>query len=335
MLREIEVRLVQREEQPRFQQLMQAHHHLGALPKIGETLWYVASYREEWVALLSFSAAALKIAARDRWIGWSYRQQYARLKFLANNTRFCVLPSGQRPNLASRTLALCERRLGQDWREAFGHPILLLETFVDGQRHRGTLYQAANWHYVGDTRGYRRIPGGYSATVQSPKKIFVRPLHPKARALLCHPSLETLEGTAGAKLMLTAGQLRALPPFFEDIPDPRRLAGRRHPLSTVLAIAAGAYLCGARGYKAMGAWAERLSQSARQGLRCRCERNHYRVPSDSIIRDVLLRVDQPHLERALERWNTRFATRDASLILQRQALLSVPALHEASNERHP
>jgi hypothetical protein len=133
---------------------------------------------------------------------------------------------------------------------------------------------------------------------------------------------------SGEKLMLTAGQLRALPPFFQDIPDPRRLAGRRHPLGTVLAIAAGAYLCGARGYKAMGAWAERLSQSTRQGLRCRCERNHYRVPSESIIRDVLLRVDRQHLERALDRWNTRFATRDASLILQCQALRSVPASPE-------
>lgn len=329
MLREIEVRLVHHEEQPRFQQLMQAHHYLGALRKIGETLWYVASWRAEWVALLSFSAAALKIAARDRWIGWSYRQQYARLKLLANNTRFCVLPSWQRPNVASRTLALCERRLAQDWREAFGHPILLLETFVDGQRHRGTLYQAANWSYVGDTRGYRRIPGGYSATAQSPKKIFVRPLHPKARTLLCQASLEIVAGTAGAKLMLTAQHLRALPQFFKDVPDPRRLAGRRHPLSAVLAIAAGAYLCGARGYKAMGAWAEQLSQSARQGLRCRCERNHYRVPSESIIREVLLRVDRGDLERALQGWNTRFATSDASLLLQGQALLSVPALPEA------
>ncbi|MGH8141813.1 MAG: Druantia anti-phage system protein DruA [Steroidobacteraceae bacterium] len=323
------MRLVHHEEQPRFQQLMQAHHYLGALRKIGETLWYVASWRAQWVALLSFSAAALKIAARDRWIGWSYRQQYARLKLLANNTRFCVLPSWQRPNVASRTLALCERRLAQDWREAFGHPILLLETFVDGQRHRGTLYQAANWSYVGDTRGYRRIPGGYSATAQSPKKIFVRPLHPKARTLLCQASLEIVAGTAGAKLMLTAQHLRALPQFFKDVPDPRRLAGRRHPLSAVLAIAAGAYLCGARGYKAMGAWAEQLSQSARQGLRCRCERNHYRVPSESIIRDVLLRVDRGDLERALQGWNTRFATGDASLVLQGQGLLSVPALPEA------
>ena len=146
MLKDIQVRRVRAEEAGRFQELMQAHHYLGALPKIGETLWYVASWcQEEWVALLSFSArfsaAALKIAARDRWIGWSSRQQYARLHLLANNSRYCVLPAWHRANLASRVLALCERRLSADWLEAFGHPILLLETFVDPRRQldRGRL----------------------------------------------------------------------------------------------------------------------------------------------------------------------------------------------------
>lgn len=323
MLKEVVVRLVRREQEPRYQQLMQAHHYLGALPKIGETLWYVASWREEWVALLSFSAAALKIAARDRWIGWSYRQQYARLKLLANNTRFCVLPAWNRPNVASRTLALCEQRLCEDWRQAFGHPILLLETFVDPQRHRGTLYLAANWVYVGDTRGFRRIIGGYSATAAgSAKKVFVRSLHPKARTLLSANRLEACyEGEGAApKLLLTAVQLRALPDFLRDIPDPRRVAGRRHPLPALLAIAAGAYLCGARTYTAMGIWAAQLPQSVRQGLRCRCVRNDYRVPSESIIRDVLRRIDREQLERALERWNTKVAARDASLLLHAHAL---------------
>jgi len=118
---------------------MQAHHYLGALPKIGETLWYVASYRSEWVALLSFSAAAWKCAVRDRWIGWDYRHQYDRLKLVANNSRFLILPDWHRPNLGSRTLALCERRLPSDWQERFGHPLLLVETFVDPERFHGTV----------------------------------------------------------------------------------------------------------------------------------------------------------------------------------------------------
>jgi hypothetical protein len=130
MVKEIEVRLAEPSEDPRIQALLQEHHYLRSLRKIGETLQYVATCGEKWVALLIFSAAALKIAAEH-----------------------------------------------------------------------------------------------------------------------CHP------------------------------------------LPVVLAIATGAYLFGARGHQAMGAWAEVLTPGARAGLRCRCERNHYRVPSASLIRDVLGRVD--------------------------------------------
>ena len=114
-LKEILVRPVERGEEPRFRQLMQAHHYLGAVPKISETLWYVALWRDEWIALLSFSAAALKCGVRDRWIGWNPRHQFDRLRLIANNSRFLVLPDWHRPNVASRTLSLCRRRLPADW----------------------------------------------------------------------------------------------------------------------------------------------------------------------------------------------------------------------------
>jgi len=91
-LREVVVRTVASGEEQRYQDLMQQHHYLGSLPKISETLWYVATWREEWVSLLSFSASALKCAARDRWIGWSLRQHYGRLKLVVNNSRFLILP---------------------------------------------------------------------------------------------------------------------------------------------------------------------------------------------------------------------------------------------------
>ncbi len=128
----------------------------GALPKIGETLWYTASWRNEWVSLLSFSAAAWKCASRDRFIGWNFRYQYDRLNLLANNSRFLILPGQHVPNLASRIPSLCRKRLPGDWQVKFGHPILLLETFVDPSRFQGTVYKADNWTYVGDTRGFRR-----------------------------------------------------------------------------------------------------------------------------------------------------------------------------------
>ena len=165
----------------RYQDLMRQHHYLGFLPKIGETLWYVAAWREEWVALLSFSASALKCAARDHWIGWDFRHRYSRLKLVVNNSRFLILPEGHVPNLGSRVLALCQRRLASDWEETFGHGVVLLETFVDPQRFRGIVYRAANWVYVGNTRGFRRTRLGYTPTPQSPKMVFLQPLQANAR----------------------------------------------------------------------------------------------------------------------------------------------------------
>jgi hypothetical protein len=182
---EVRVRPVERSEETLHRQLMAAHHYLGYLPKIGHTLWYVATYHEQWVALLSFSAAAWKCAVRDRWIGWDFHHQYdyERLKLIANNSRFLILPNWHHRNLGSKILSLCHRRLASDWQERFGHRLVLLETFVDPRFH-GTVYRAANWLYLGLSRGYRRTRQGYSNTVDTAKKVFVKALQTDARRLL-------------------------------------------------------------------------------------------------------------------------------------------------------
>jgi len=249
-LKEIQVRPVLPSEETRYRELMQCHHYLGDLPKISETLWYVASLDDQWVALLTFSAAALKCAARDQWIGWRYRHQYDRLKLVANNSRFLILPQWHLPNLGSRILSLCEKRIQNDWLMRFGHPLLLMETFVDPQRYHGTVYKAANWLYLGQTKGFRRTRQGdsaYSTQAHTPKLVFVRSLQPKAQSLLSRPVLDPRYCNGAPKMLLTADQMRSLPDFFTAIPDPRRAAGRRHRLSTVLAIATGATLCGMHG----------------------------------------------------------------------------------------
>ena len=311
---------------------MQRHHYLGALPKIGETLWYVATWREEWVALLSFSAAAWKCAVRDRWIGWRFRHQYDRLNLIANNSRFLILPAWHVPNLGSKTLSLCHQRLSGDWCARFGHPLLLLETFVDPQRFQGTVYRAANWTYLGDTRGFRRNRHGYSATAAAPKKVFVRPLQANARTVLSRPRLASPYLTGAPKMMLTADQMRSLPDFFTDIPDPRRAQGRRHRLATVLALAAGAVLCGMRGYKAIAQWAQSLGPKARQRFRCRHYDGQHWVPSESIVRDVLLRVDPVHLDRALQAWNATYGQDDESLAIDGKTMRN--ALDDQGRQTH-
>jgi len=311
---------------------MQTHHYLGALPKIGETLWYVALWGNQWLALLSFSSCAWKCAARDRWIGWSFRFQYGRLKLIANNSRFLILPEGHAPNLGSRILALCRRRLNTDWQNTFGHPLLLIETFVDPQRFQGTVYKADNWIYVGDTKGFRRTRFGYSPTPQSAKRVFLKPLQPDARALLSQPLLPTPYSTGGPPMKLQAQQMRSLLSFFADIPDPRRAQGRRHRLDTVLSIATAASLCGMRGYRAIADWAKSLGQHARQRFGCRYAQGRYLVPSESSIRQVLLRVDPAQLDRALQRWNETYAQKDDSLAIDGKTMRN--AIDEQGHQTH-
>ena len=331
-LREIVVRPIRSGDEPRYQELMRQHHYLGALPKISETLWYVATWREEWIALLSFSAAALKCAVRDGWIGWNFRQRYSRLKLIVNNSRFLILPAGHVPNLGSRVLALCQRRLASDWQAAFGHGVVLLETFVDPQRFRGTVYRAANWVYVGNTKGFRRTRGGYTALPQSPKMVFVQPLRADARWLLSQAVLPPPYQSGGSKIVLTAAHMQSLHAFFREIPDPRRAQGRRHRLSTVLGIAAGAVLCGMRGYRAIADWAQGLGQKARERFGCRRQGGRYVVPSESIIRNVLIRVDPTHLDRALRRWNEAYAGEDESLAMDGKTMCN--ALDAEGHQTH-
>lgn len=121
-------------------------------------------------------------------------------------------------------------------------------------------------------------------------------------------------------MMLNAQQMQSLPSFFAEITDPRRAEGRRHRLATVLAIAAGACLCGMRGYKAIADWAKSLGKNARQRFGCRFDKGRYIVPSECIIRNVLIRVDPAQMDRALQRWNQAFAQDDESLSIDGKSM---------------
>jgi hypothetical protein len=132
--------------------------------------------------------------------------------------------------------------------------------------------------------------------------------------------------------MLTADPMQSLPSFFRNIPDPRRAQGRRHSLPAVLAIAAGAILCGRRGDKAISGWAQSLSPKARERFRCRREQGRYLVPSESILRDVLIRVDPQALDHALQRWNAAYGQADESLAIDGKTLRN--ALDEQGHQTH-
>lgn len=136
--------------------LLSSHHYLGFSSPVGENMKYlVLDNQDRPLACLLFGSSAWSCADRDASIGWDQATRQHNLNLTTNNTRFLILPWLTVPHLASHILGLISRRINQDWHARYGHPVYLLETFVD-QRFKGTCYQAANWRHVGETRGRSR-----------------------------------------------------------------------------------------------------------------------------------------------------------------------------------
>jgi hypothetical protein len=133
-------------------------------------------------------------------------------------------------------------------------------------------------------------------------------------------------------MKLAAEQMTMLPSFFSNIPDPRRTQGRRHSLRSVLAISAGAVLCGMSGYKAIAGWAEDLGQKARARFRCRRVDGRYHVPSESIIRDILVRVSPDALDSGLQKWNAIYGSQDTALAVDGKTMCN--AVDDEGNQTH-
>jgi Domain of unknown function (DUF4338) len=132
-------------------------HYLGFGGAVGENLQYVVrDHRQRPLACLVFGAAAWKCQDRDRYLGWTAAQRQRQLALIANNGRFLILPWVRVAHLGSWILGQVGRRIAADWQAKYGHPVVLLETFVERERFRGTVYRAANWQPVGVTAGRTR-----------------------------------------------------------------------------------------------------------------------------------------------------------------------------------
>jgi hypothetical protein len=160
------------------------YHYLGYRPLPGAQFRYFARTQGRIVALLGFGAAAWKVAARDRFIGWTDPQRRERLHLVANNARFLILPWVHSRNLASKLLALSARQLPRDWNERYGYSPVLLETFVEVDRFHGTCYKAANWVCVGQTQGRGKLDVKHTATLPL-KTLWLLPLRKDFRTILC------------------------------------------------------------------------------------------------------------------------------------------------------
>ena len=304
--RRVVVRPVRRAEVSRWRALMARFHYLGDGELVGESLRYVAESECGWLALLSWSSASWKSRHREAFVGWDERSKQQRLRFVVNNGRFLILPWVRVPHLASCILAANVRRLSGDWVDRYGHPILLVETFVDLERFRGTCYRAANWKYLGRTRGMGRKGQGYEAHGK-PKGLFVFPLHRRAKEILCSPlpAPEILEAKNMAKLSVQIDVNRlplwgegGLVEMLKTLTDPRKRRGIRHRLESVLALAVMATLSGMRSYDAIAEWAADVPKKTLKALRCWC----HQAPSEPTFRRVLQSIDADEVDREVGKW---------------------------------
>jgi hypothetical protein len=175
-----------------FEALLHEHHYLSYRSSVGENLQYlVCATQGQPVACVLFGAPAWWCADRDRAIGWNSAQRTQNLHLITNNTRFLIPPWLKVPGLASYVLSRIARRLSRDWQGKYGHPIYLVETFVERERFTGGAYQAANWVRVGQTKGRSRQDRSDGSPHQLPiKDIYLYPLHPRFRERLQGMSVE-------------------------------------------------------------------------------------------------------------------------------------------------
>jgi len=177
------------EEEHHWNAQVERYHPLGYKKPFGYWARYFIESGEYALGCILLGGAAKALGARDQWIGWSDRQRLANLPWVLNNSRYLIFPGIEVANLASHVLARLARRVGDDWLARWGYRPVLLETFVDPTRFRGTCYRAAGWTLLGRTTGDGLVrPGKHYQT--SPKLIFAKPLQADFRAQLCSNRLQ-------------------------------------------------------------------------------------------------------------------------------------------------
>jgi hypothetical protein len=177
-----------RHETALWNEYVQRYHYLGYRSPAGCRLRYFVESARGRLGCVLLAGAARAIAIRDQWIGWRRAQRLRNLGWVVNNTRFLVFPWVRVPHLASHVLGQLARQMAQDWEAQWGYRPVLLETFVDPARYRGTCYRASGWELLGQTtgKGLARPGKAYQTTA---KLLYVRPLREGFREILCADAL--------------------------------------------------------------------------------------------------------------------------------------------------
>jgi hypothetical protein len=294
----------------RCDQLIRKHHYLHDATLVGEHLRYAVVYRGRWLALATWSAAAFHLKDRDQFIGWTHEQCRRRRALLANNSRLLVLPDCHSPNLISRFMKLMLQRLSPDWEQQWGHPIALVETFVDPKQYQGTAYKVSGWCHLGRTAGWKRDADDFYLQHDSPKQIWVRELCRRAcvklRARELPEAWAKVEAAVAPKCTYRVQPILSLMELFENrIREFRRAQALGYPLPGLLSLIVMALATGVRqGPEDLADYADTLSQGQLRALNFRRDvrTKRYRVPKKTTFRRVLEAVDAAALEAVLLQW---------------------------------
>jgi hypothetical protein len=308
----LEIRVIQAREVSRFDSLMGEYHYLGESRPVGDTLRMVAQKDDEWFGLLMWGSAAYRLKDRDLYIGWTPQQRAQRQKLIVQNRRFLLLGErGEHPNLASQILGAAIRALPDLWCEHFAYRPLLAETFTDIEAYAGTCYKAAGWLPLGLTQGFTRHRADFFVPNDRPKKLWIRPLAPKAVEWLRAPELPAAcrkgaHSDADGVLPLTRPQLESLHEALCGVKDPRA-SNRGFHIGAVLSITAMAIFSGHRSIAATVRFGTRLTQTQRVALGLpRFRGGSYRkAPSYKVFYNLFSKLDVNAFAEHLSAWLTR------------------------------
>lgn len=298
------------EDIDRCNQAIIEHHYLHNVTLVGEHLRYGLIHKGRWLAVATWSSAAFHLKDRDKFIGWSPEQSRRRRGLLANNSRLLVMPDCHSPNLISRFMKLMLQQLSADWENRWGHPIALVETFVDPRFYQGTAYKVSGWLHLGRTAGWKREADDFYEKHDAPKQIWVRELVKKACVKLCAaelaPAWAKVEATVTPRCTAKVGQIRSLMEAVRaEVAEFRRAESLAYPIAGMICLMVMASAQGVtRGPQDLADYAQTLSQGQLRALRFRpdVDSGDIRCPGKTTFGRVLCAVDDDALERVLLRW---------------------------------
>ena len=327
--------------------LLSRCHPLGMKKAIGWRMSYVAIYRGEWIAVLLFDRAVKRNKHREARIGWNKEQAEGRVRHIANNSRFLIVPGYQGvKNLASKVLSLVTDRISSDWMKHYGIPLLAVETYVDPEQndHQGTCYLAAGWEKLGYSSGYEV----HDQERTHSKWYFLKALHKDSYAALCSEiphalltGVKEVSGVTNNNYVLDASKIKleGLRAALEKIKDPRGRQGRRYEFVPLLSLCICAVVSGYTQYRQIADWIGKLPapERVRFGL------PGDQVPDETTISYFIRRIDPAQLQSVMQDWlmkTYKKGARSTEICLDGKALRATSAdpaqqkgvLHVFANE---